>query len=107
MNGFAAQYEATGDKDALTAVQHFFDVVTHHHSYATGGDAPVPHAFSALSPFNPLDRLALSPFLPPAPFAPMPCCPQLLMPTCMPFVLPWTVIAAASQHRTQNRQFPN
>ena len=37
VNGFAAQYEQTGDKDALTAVQHFFDVVTHHHSYATGG----------------------------------------------------------------------
>ena len=37
VNGFAAQYEKTGDKDALTAVQHFFDVITHHHSYATGG----------------------------------------------------------------------
>lgn len=37
VNGFAAQYEVTGDKDALTAVQHFFDVITHHHSYATGG----------------------------------------------------------------------
>ncbi len=37
VNGFAAQYEATGEKDALTAVQHFFDVITHHHSYATGG----------------------------------------------------------------------
>lgn len=37
VNGFAAQYEKTGDKEALTAVQHFFDVITHHHSYATGG----------------------------------------------------------------------
>ncbi|DBA96514.1 hypothetical protein WJX77_003023 [Trebouxia sp. C0004] len=37
VNGFAAQYEATGDKDALTAVEHFFNVITHHHSYATGG----------------------------------------------------------------------
>ena len=37
VNGFAAQYEKTGDKDALIAVQHFFDVITHHHSYATGG----------------------------------------------------------------------
>ena len=46
VNGFAAQYEQTGDKDALTAVQHFFDVVTHHHSYATGGMHRLLHALS-------------------------------------------------------------
>ncbi|KAA6427609.1 MAG: hypothetical protein FRX49_02272 [Trebouxia sp. A1-2] len=38
VNGYAAQYEATGAKDALTAVEHFFYVITHHHSYATGAD---------------------------------------------------------------------
>lgn len=43
VNGFAAQYEATGDRDALTAVQHFFDVITHHHSYATGGQPSHTH----------------------------------------------------------------
>jgi hypothetical protein len=43
VNGFAAQYEATGDKDALTAVQHFFYVITHHHSYATGGQPSHTH----------------------------------------------------------------
>lgn len=37
VNGFAAQFEKTGDKDALTAVKHFFDIVTKDHSYPSGG----------------------------------------------------------------------
>ncbi len=30
-------YDITGDKDARTATQNFFDIVTQHHSFATGG----------------------------------------------------------------------
>ena len=41
VNSFAAQYEKTGNKDAFTAVRHFFDIVTQQHSYATGGMPPL------------------------------------------------------------------
>ena len=38
VNGFAAGYSTTGDKDRQSAVSNFFDIITGSHSYATGGN---------------------------------------------------------------------
>ena len=38
VNGFAAGFAATGDKDRQAAVSNFFDIITGSHSYATGGN---------------------------------------------------------------------
>ncbi|KXZ56392.1 hypothetical protein GPECTOR_1g348 [Gonium pectorale] len=35
--GFAAGYDSTGNATLRSAVSHFFDIVTQHHGYATGG----------------------------------------------------------------------
>ncbi|GFR41395.1 hypothetical protein Agub_g2074 [Astrephomene gubernaculifera] len=35
--GFAEAYDAVGDEAARTATRNFFDIVTEHHSFATGG----------------------------------------------------------------------
>ena len=38
VNGFAAGFATTGDKERQAAVSNFFDIITGSHSYATGGN---------------------------------------------------------------------
>ena len=51
VNALAARYETTGDLQALAGVQFFFDTVTKHHGFTTGGTSD--HEF-----WGPPDQIA-------------------------------------------------